>query len=57
MPNERDLKLRSVQYRKALLRLIKNCGAGHTGGDLSSLSDDEFKRAMAELEATEAAIA
>jgi hypothetical protein len=57
MPNKRDLKLKSVQFRKALLRLIKNCGAGHTGDVLSSLSDDEFKRAMAELEATEAAIA
>ena len=34
---ERDLELKSVQYRKALLRLIKACGAGHTGGDLSCL--------------------
>ncbi|MBV9489924.1 MAG: transketolase [Verrucomicrobia bacterium] len=34
---ERDLKLKSVQYRKALLRLIKAAGAGHTGGDLSCL--------------------
>jgi transketolase len=37
MTNERELKLKSVQYRKALLRLIKNCGAGHTGGGLSCL--------------------
>ena len=37
LPNERDLKLKSVQYRKSLLRLIKNCGAGHTGGGLSCL--------------------
>ncbi len=37
MLNERDLKLKSAQYRKALLRLIKACGAGHTGGDLSCL--------------------
>lgn len=37
LPNERDLKLKSVQYRKALLRLIKHGGAGHTGGDLSCL--------------------
>jgi len=37
MLTERDLELKSVQYRKALLRLIKACGAGHTGGDLSCL--------------------
>jgi transketolase len=37
MLNERDLKRKSVQYRKALLRLIKTSGAGHTGGDLSCL--------------------
>jgi transketolase len=34
---ERDLHLKSVRYRKALLRLIKSSGAGHTGGDLSCL--------------------
>src|ERR1700730_16452393 len=37
MLTERDLELKSVQYRKALLRLIKACGSGHTGGDLSCL--------------------
>jgi len=37
MLTERDLELKSVQYRKALLRLIKSSGAGHTGGDLSCL--------------------
>jgi transketolase len=37
MLTERDLQRKSVQYRKALLRLIKACGAGHTGGDLSCL--------------------
>jgi len=37
MLTERDLELKSVQYRRALLRLIKACGAGHTGGDLSCL--------------------
>jgi len=37
MLTERELKLKSVQYRKALLQLIKACGAGHTGGDLSCL--------------------
>jgi transketolase len=37
MLTERDLELKSVQYRKALLRLIKARGAGHTGGDLSCL--------------------
>ena len=37
MLSERDLQLKSLHYRKALLRLIKTCGAGHTGGDLSCL--------------------
>ena len=34
---EHDLPLKSVQYRQALLRLIKRTGAGHIGGDLSCL--------------------
>jgi transketolase len=37
MLTERDLELKSVQYRKDLLRLVKACGSGHTGGDLSCL--------------------
>jgi len=37
MLTERDLRLKSVQYRKDLLRLIKDRGSGHTGGDLSCL--------------------
>jgi transketolase len=37
MLTERDLRLKSAQYRKTLLRLIKAAGAGHTGGDLSCL--------------------
>src|ERR1700724_4708662 len=37
MLTERDLELKSVQYRKALLRLIKGGGSGHTGGALSCL--------------------
>jgi len=37
MLTERDLQRKSAQYRKALLKLIKACGAGHTGGDLSCL--------------------
>jgi transketolase len=37
MLTERELRLKSAQYRKALLRLIKACGSGHTGGDLSCL--------------------
>lgn len=37
MLTEHDLQRKSVHYRKALLRLIKSCGAGHTGGDLSCL--------------------
>ncbi len=30
-----ELKLKSVQYRKTILTIIKNGGAGHTGGSLS----------------------
>ena len=37
MLSERDLQRKSVQYRQALLRLIKAADAGHTGGDLSCL--------------------
>jgi transketolase N-terminal domain/subunit len=37
MLTESDLRRKSVQYRKELLQLIKNCGSGHTGGDLSCL--------------------
>jgi transketolase len=37
MLTEHELRRKSVQYRKALLRLIKACKAGHTGGDLSCL--------------------
>jgi transketolase len=32
---ERQLQLQSVRYRRTILSIIKNCGAGHTGGDLS----------------------
>jgi transketolase len=32
---ERDLKLKSIEYRKAILTMIKHSGAGHTGGSLS----------------------
>jgi transketolase N-terminal domain/subunit len=37
MLNQRDLQRKSVQYLKALLQLIKACGAGHTRGDVSCL--------------------
>ena len=37
MLSERDLRRKSVQYRQALLRLIKAAKSGHTGGDLSCL--------------------
>ena len=30
-----ELELKSIQYRKTILSIIKNCGAGHTGGSLS----------------------
>jgi transketolase len=34
---ELELKIKSVQYRKMLLRCIKRANAGHTGGDLSCI--------------------
>lgn len=34
---ERDLELKSVRYRQAMLRIIKHAGAGHTGGGLSCM--------------------
>src|SRR5260221_5599764 len=37
MLTESQLQRKSVQYRQALLRLIKTAKAGHTGGDLSCL--------------------
>src|SRR6202046_5602210 len=37
MFTESDLQRKSVQYRQELLRLIKACGSGHTGEDLSCL--------------------
>ncbi len=30
-----ELELKSIQYRKTILSIIKQCGAGHTGGSLS----------------------
>ena len=30
-----EIELKSIQYRKTILSIIKNCGAGHTGGSLS----------------------
>jgi transketolase len=32
---DHELALKSVRYRKAILRVIKQANAGHTGGDLS----------------------
>ncbi|OHB65626.1 MAG: transketolase [Planctomycetes bacterium RBG_13_60_9] len=34
---ELELKTKSIQYRKTLLRCIKRAKAGHTGGDLSCI--------------------
>lgn len=34
---DRELEIKSVIYRKNLLRYIKKAGAGHTGGDLSCI--------------------
>jgi transketolase len=35
MPTDRELALKSINYRRELLRIIKKAGAGHTGGSLS----------------------
>ena len=35
MPTDRDLTLKSLRYRRSILRWIKHAGAGHTGGSLS----------------------
>ena len=32
---DRDLALKSLRYRREILRIIKRAGAGHTGGSLS----------------------
>src|SRR6476620_4659764 len=32
---DHELALKSIQYRRDLLRIIFNAGAGHTGGSLS----------------------
>jgi transketolase len=34
---DHDLQLKAVALRRAMLQLIFNAGAGHTGGGLSSL--------------------
>ncbi|MBP1693925.1 MAG: transketolase-like TPP-binding protein, partial [Chloroflexi bacterium] len=31
------LELKSIQYRRTTLQIIKQAGAGHTGGSLSCL--------------------
>jgi transketolase len=35
MPSDRELALKSLHYRRSVLRWIKHAGAGHTGGSLS----------------------
>jgi len=35
MPTDRELALKSLHYRRNVLRWIKHAGAGHTGGSLS----------------------
>ncbi len=37
MLSEQELKTKSAEYRKTILRIIKQAHAGHTGGDLSSI--------------------
>jgi transketolase len=35
--SKQELKAKSAEYRMTILRIIKQAGAGHTGGDLSSI--------------------
>jgi transketolase len=35
MPTDNELALKSLRYRRSVLRWIKHAGAGHTGGSLS----------------------
>lgn len=37
MLSERQLQLKSIQYRRTVVTIIKESGAGHTGGSLSSV--------------------
>lgn len=37
MLTEQELRAKSAEYRKTILRIIKQARAGHTGGDLSSI--------------------
>jgi transketolase len=37
MLSEMELKAKSAEYRRTILRIIKQAQAGHTGGDLSSI--------------------
>ena len=37
MLTDPELKLKSIEYRRTILRIIKQARAGHTGGDLSSI--------------------
>lgn len=34
---DQELKAKSAEYRRTILRIIKQARAGHTGGDLSSI--------------------
>ena len=42
MPTDRELALKSLHYRRSVLRWITQAGAGHTGGSLSCV--DILKR-------------
>lgn len=37
MLSDPELKTKSIEYRRTILRIIKQARAGHTGGDLSSI--------------------
>ncbi|MEN4098680.1 MAG: transketolase, partial [Anaerolineaceae bacterium] len=37
MASDLELKAKSADYRRTILRIIKRARAGHTGGDLSAI--------------------
>jgi len=37
MPTERQLRPKSIDYRRTIIEIIKACGTGHTAGDPSCI--------------------
>ena len=38
--NHKELKIKSVEYRKTILEIIYNSGAGHTAGSAEAITRD-----------------